>query len=380
MAVANGSAIRTEQPSAPRVLHVIAADVHARVAPMFGALATGLAARGFPSDILTNDRRLPVLFENEPLGVHVVDALRGWRQWRLHGYLRREFEHAPDVVHVWGTAGLSYLSDWTLHGDAALLIHLTAEADVERIMRRGVYANETLLALCGAYRQRLQQRWPGLGDAFEIVGPGLRIPASVEVPSPRGRTLGVIWVGRFDEHCGLEVLIEAVERVVAQGADVQVALIGTGPAVDRVWREIERRGVARCFSLIEDPLVWDRTMAGADVCVVPTAQRDISLAPLVAMAHGRVVVTSRDQPAEWFAEDRTCLQFAPGSAVELAFHLLRASVAHRHVVAVARAAAEHVRARHDIAVVARRIAEIYRTAAGLEPTAAADGGGRDTQA
>ncbi len=364
MAAANGSAIRHEHSSAPRVLHVITADGHARLGPMFRSLVAGLADRGTLVTVLTNDRRLPPLLEKHAVDTHVADALCGWRQWRLHGYLRRAFDPPPDIVHVWGTAGLSYLSDWTLHAGASLLIHLTSQADVDRVLRRGVYANETLLALCGAYRRRLQQRWPGLADAFEVFGPGVRIPPAPQVPSPRGRTLGVIWVGRFDEHHGLDVLIEAVARVAAQRTDVQVALIGTGSAAQRVWQEIERRRVARCFSLVADPLVWDGTIAGADVCVVPAAQRELSLAPLVAMAHGRVVVASRDQHADWFVEDRTYLQFEPRSAVELAFHLQRAAIAHRHVVAVARAGARYAREHHDIEPLLARLATRYRESTG----------------
>ena len=335
---------------------------------MLPDLFVGLAERGIPTRVLTSDHRLPAILEGRPVEVRVADALRGWRQWRLHSYLRRVFERPPDVVHAWGTAGLSYLSDWTLHNNAALVVHLTSQADVERVLRRGVYANETLLALCCAYRDRLARRWPGLGAALDVAPPGVRIPAAPEPPSPRGRTLGVIWVGRFEAASGLDVLIEAVARVASQGTDVQAVLIGTGPDTHAVWQAIERKRVARCFSLIADPLVWNRTITGADACVVPAATTAVSLAPLVAMAHARIVVASRDQEADGFIEDRTCLQFEPGSAVELAFHLQRAAVGHRQVIAVARSAATYAREHYDMTWLLSRLAALYQDLAGRAPS------------
>ena len=113
--------------------------------------------------------------------------------------------------------------------------------------------------------------------------------------------------------------------------------------------------------MIAEPNLWDQAMAGADIYVVPTCQRELSLAPLLAMALGKVVVTSRDQVTDWFIEGETSLQFTPGSAVELAYHITRTADAHPNVLAMARGAAEYVRQHHAVTDLAAELAGLYHT-------------------
>jgi glycosyltransferase involved in cell wall biosynthesis len=115
------------------------------------------------------------------------------------------------------------------------------------------------------------------------------------------------------------------------------------------------------FSLIAEPNLWDQAMAGADILVVPTCQHDLALVPLLAMGLGKVVIASRDQVADWFIEDETSVQFTPGSAVELAYHVARTAASHPNVLAVARGAAQYVRQNHAITRLAAELAGLYYT-------------------
>ena len=170
-----------------------------------------------------------------------------------------------------------------------------------------------------------------------------------------------MWSGSLDKNSGLGVLIEAVARLREKKRDLQVGLIGRGPATRPLWQEIRRRGVQDCFSIIAEPNLWDQAMAGADIFVVPTCQYELSLAPLLAMALGKVVVASRDQVADWFVEDETSLQFTPGSAVELAYHVTRTADAHPNVLALARGASEYVHRHHAVTDLAVELAGLYHT-------------------
>lgn len=346
-------------PSIPHVLHVVGADAFARFGRMFRQLGIALADEGIRVSLLTDDAEAVAELDGTPVDACFFQPMRGWGVWRLHGFLRRRFDPIPSAVHLWGADCLGYLSDWTLHGDADLLIHLTTLDEVERVTRRGLRENETILAGCDEYRAMLCERWPTMTDAFHVMKPALLPPEQARELSVRGRTLGVVWAGAIRKDCGLEVLIEAAARLVSKECDLQIALIGQGPATRRYWREIVRQGVAGCFSMVAEPRVWDQAMRGADVCVVPMSQRDLSLAPLLAMACGRIVIASRDQTAEWFIEDENCLQFTPGSAVELAYHLTRAAVAHPNVLAVARGAAAYAREHHAVTRLAGDLAELY---------------------
>jgi glycosyltransferase involved in cell wall biosynthesis len=327
---------------------------------MFRQLGLALSDEGVRVSLLTDDAEAAAELDGTPVEDYLFPSLAGWGVWRLHGFLRRQFDPPPDAVHLWGTTCLRHLSDWTLGCGAALLIHVMSLRDVERLARRGVRSNEYLIAGCVEYGELLRDRWPTLASSFRVLEPALLPPEEVPGLSVRGKTLGLLWTGRIDEHCRVDVLIEAAAQLRAKGFDLQVALIGAGPATRRIWQEIRRQRVQDCFSLIAKPKLWDQAMAGADVCVVTANQQELALAPLLAMALGKVVVASRDQTADWFIEEETTLQFTPGSAVELAYHMTRTAAGHPNVLAVARAAAKYVQQHHTITHLAAELAELYR--------------------
>jgi glycosyltransferase involved in cell wall biosynthesis len=343
---------------------------------MFRQLGLALSDEGVRISLLTDDAEAAAALDGTPVEDYLFQPLSAWGAWRLHGFLRRQFDPPPDIVHLWGTPCLRTLSAWTLGCGAALLIHLTSLHDVERLKRRGVRSHECLLAACDEYAEVLRERWPTLADSFRVLKPALLPPEKVPGLSVRGKTLGLIWTGRIDKHCGLEVLIEAVARLRKKHCDLHVGLIGRGPATQRIWQEIRRQGVADCISIVAEPNLWDVAMVGADVCVVSTTQHELALAPLLAMALGKVVIASRDQVADWFIEDETSLQFTPGSSVELAYHVTRTAAGHPNVLAVARAAAEYVRQNHAITHLAAALASLYHVmrveARGVASTKAAD--------
>ncbi len=346
-------------PPIPNVLHVAGADAFARFGRMFRQLGLALSDEGVRISLLTDDAEAAAALDGTPVEDCLFQPLSAWGAWRLHGFLRRQFDPPPDVVHLWGMTCLGTLSNWTLGCGAALLIHLTSLHDVERLERRGVRGNEYLVAACDAYVERLRDRFPTLADSFRVLKPALLPPEKVPGLSVRGKTLGLLWTGHIDQHCGLEVVIEATARLRRKDCDLQVALIGRGPATRRIWQEIRRQGVAHCVSIVAEPNLWDVAMEGIDVCIVPTSQHDLALAPLLAMALGKVVIASRDQVADWFIEDETSLQFTPGSAVELAYHVTRTAAGHPNVLAVARAAAEYAHQNHAITQVAGQLARLY---------------------
>jgi glycosyltransferase involved in cell wall biosynthesis len=362
MAVSDAAGANNESTAPiPHVLHVADAGVFARFGRMFRQLGLALSEEGVRVSLLTDDAEAAAELDGTPVADHLFRPFSGWGVWRLHGYLRRQFDPPPDVVHLWSTTSLGFLSDWTLACNATLVIHVTSLSDVERLKRRGVRGNEQLLAACDEYGELLRERWPTLADSVRVFRPALLPPEKVPELAVRGKTLGLLWSGSLDKQCGLEVLIEAVAQLRARKRDLHLGLIGRGPATRAIWQEIRRKGVLDCCSIIGEPNLWDQVTAGAHMVVVPSCQHELSLAPLLAMSLGRVVVASRDQVADWFIEDETSLQFTPGSAAELADHVTRTARAHPNVLAVARGASEYVRRHHAITILAAELAALYHT-------------------
>ena len=230
--MANDSATGAKKetpPVIPHVLHVVDRGVYARFGRMFRQLGIALSDEGIRVSLLTDDAEAAAELDGTPIADRFFRPLRGWGVWRLHGYLRREFDPPPDIVHVWSTTALGFLSEWTLQSGTSLLIHTTSLDDFALLSRRGVRDNEILLAACDEYARQLRKRWPGRADTVRVFKPALLFPEKKTECSATDRTLGILWTGRMDKHSGLDVLIEAAEILLAKQADIQIGLIGRGP-------------------------------------------------------------------------------------------------------------------------------------------------------
>jgi glycosyltransferase involved in cell wall biosynthesis len=117
--------------------------------------------------------------------------------------------------------------------------------------------------------------------------------------------------------------------------------------------------VQACFSIAEEPRLSERLLPEIDACVVPGRQSELTIVPLLAMALGKLVIASREQPGEWFIEDHTCWQFTPGAALELAYLVGRAVERRPRAAEIGRLAAEYVRVHHSIRELVERLVEVY---------------------
>jgi len=107
------------------------------------------------------------------------------------------------------------------------------------------------------------------------------------------------FIGSFYAYEGLALLVEALPRILAQGSDVRVLLVGGGPQAERLAALARERGVAGevlftgrvphdavpAYYDLVDVLVYPRLSMRLTELVTP-------LKPLEAMAQGRLVAAS----------------------------------------------------------------------------------------
>jgi len=252
--------------------------------------------------VVTDDRAVVGDLEGTPIDCRRVMTLRGMRAWTVARQIAR-FER-PLVVHVWGTACWRSLGERALRFGLPVVVHALSMRDVERLAQRhlppGVRVAVASGPLLNAYLER----------AGEHAARAVAIPLAFlmpDAPADELETLpenmmSVVWSGQITAQAGLNTLIDAVAQLREKGHELQLALIGAGPADRHVWEHMRRANVIDCVSLVYDARLWDQSMRGVHVCVVPARQCELSLAPLLAMVYGRVVISSRDQIAEWFVK------------------------------------------------------------------------------
>ncbi len=370
------------------VLHVVERGVAGRWGPMLRQTIWGLAESGVPTSLLTNEAELADGLAGTPVAVHRVAFLSGWRGWRVPGYLRSRFDPPPAIVHLWGTGGLSWVGSWARRAGVQIVAQAMSGRQVMRLVwtrgqvTRVSLARRLLETTLNITPDQINRSETGATEVhrgetsaaqagWHVIPPAVAMPLP-KSPAPRtAGALGVLCLVRYDDERGLRTVLDALLILRDQRRDVQVVVVGSGHGLSQFWRQLRAQDLHGMCVTLDDPRLWEKGVAGADVCLLPSAQRDLWLAPLMAMGMGKLVIASQDQPADWYLEGRTAWLFAPGRADELAGLLARAADEPQKAAETGAAAAQYFHAAHSISGLVGRLLALYRAVA--EGRAAAPG-------
>jgi starch synthase len=115
---------------------------------------------------------------------------------------------------------------------------------------------------------------------------------------PRDARVAMFHGGTLIRYKGLDVLLDAWERICADrpGRDLRLILIGTGPDAEKFSLMLGSkrvRGVTWMNQWVHDQRIIQRHLAAADVFVFPSRGDACPVAVLEAMACGLPIVASR---------------------------------------------------------------------------------------
>ncbi|HEV8481149.1 MAG TPA: glycosyltransferase family 4 protein [Candidatus Eisenbacteria bacterium] len=274
--------------------------------------------------------------EGKPSTVTLRDVI--WAQLHL-GLLPLRLLERPQVALVQATADTGYFRDLALLLECRLsgvpvVLHWHGTPDSEQFpgrsrWRRALFALGTKLSrrviiLSEAYRDFFAGFIP---QGKLVVVPNF-IDGSRFATPPRTTTepVTVLFVGRVGPQKGVDVLLAALSRARAQGADVGAVLVGAAESPE-AWAEVARHalvtsGVVRLTGALADERVQE--YAAADVFCLPTRADSLPLALLEAMAAGLPSVCSSVGAIPWVLEDgRAGVLVPPGDVDALASALAR---------------------------------------------------------
>jgi hypothetical protein len=337
------------------VLHVVSAAVLARWGPMLRKTLWALGESGVAIAVLSDDRDLLASLPEMMEGRH-VEHLGGWRAWPVGGILAH-WSPPPGLVHVWGTAGLGWIEHWATHAGVPVVVHALSLADVERLAHRAPGARRHVVTIAPGLVARGPRGWPT--ENWTVIPPAAALPFNWTPTGVGGRVPGVLCVEAMEQPAEAGVLVDAVAQLRREGRELQAVIIGAGAGQSAVWRHIRAAGVQDCCVIVDEPRLWEKGLPGADICVVPGCERIPSLAPLLAMGLGKLVIAAREQLGDWFIEERTAWQFTPGSGVELAYLLARAIEQPEQAQQTATSAAEYFEEHHAVGAFVERLIDLY---------------------
>jgi glycosyltransferase involved in cell wall biosynthesis len=118
---------------------------------------------------------------------------------------------------------------------------------------------------------------------------------TVESVSSASRPTDIAVVGRLMEHKRVDMLLDAIAKLHADGFPVTCRIIGDGPERDALHKQAESLGIAESVAFLHD--ISDQkdvysTLKAARVCVFPSAREGFGVGVVEALACGVPVITT----------------------------------------------------------------------------------------
>jgi glycosyltransferase involved in cell wall biosynthesis len=189
----------------------------------------------------------------------------------------------PFVVtwhEVWGRAYWREYLGWA--GIAAWLVEALAMRLPDHIIAASPQTAQRLLA--------------SLGDrcAITVAPNGIDLDAVARVHPNADRT-DLVVVGRLMPHKRVDMLLEAVALLRAEGQDVTCQVIGTGPEQESLHNRARELGLSNVVDFRHKVSAQQdlfSLLKAARACVFPTAREGFGIAILEALACGVTVITT----------------------------------------------------------------------------------------
>lgn len=341
------------------------------------SLATSLRKLGHEAIVYGPDSRRGSLEAGEigvggAIGIHFGGTVSGMG---LNPLLDRKVRKILDserfdIVHI--HEPLTPILPWLFLGNAKApkvgTFHVHREeghsvyAAFSWYLKRWAKRLDYRIAVSEAARQTVAQYFPGDYDMLPNGVDVARYRDPAEPPALEKGYRNIVFVGRLEGRKGLEYLIRAMPRVLAEVADVRLIVVGDGPE-RKTCEELAEEVCPGAVSFVG--AVGDDAKAGylqaADVfCSPATHGESFGIVLLEAMASGRAIVASAIEGyAGLLVADDAGLLVPPRDPEALAsalVHLLRDETARRQLGEKAAAAA----LKYDWLSIAGRIEEIYR--------------------
>ncbi|MBO9661985.1 glycosyltransferase [Dokdonella sp.] len=232
---------------------------------------------------------------------------------------------------------------------------------------------KSLLRRASAYQvisRRIGREAVARGLPAELV---VHLPNAVDVerfraehaPRPPQAPLRVVYVGRLQQHKGLDTLLRGWQRAFPQAGAAELELVGKGEDEPKLRALADQLGIAAQLSFVGHRDDVEQALAGADVAVLPSIIEGLSNSLLEFMASGLPVIASEVSGSEDFiATRRNGWLFPVGDVEALASALREAqSMPPDALCALGRQGRADVARRAGIDGVVARLLALYRGAA-----------------
>jgi len=281
-------------------------------------------------DVLTSAPKPGVVIEqfSENITIHKVGIhkkhLHFWRkieviEWLLRAkprYRRLLRENQYDLAHAF----FGFPTGWLCYRTANKLPYIISlrgsdvpgrharlqlEYKILAPAFRGIWRNAAVLVACSeGLKDRALRFLPSV--SIDVIPNGVEIDRFYPAQSGEAATtLRLLTVGRLSATKRIEMLIDAVEILQADGVDLHLTVAGGGQLEPQLKETVSRRNLGEIIRIAGriDPENMPEVYRESDIFVSATVQEGMSNAMLEAMASGLAIITTRCEGVEELITD-----------------------------------------------------------------------------
>ena len=303
------------------------------------------------------ERPLPVHLAYLAEACRIEPWLRAARIQHVHAHFGTNSAEVAMLVHALGGPRWSF----TVHGptefDKAQFIGLP-----EKIRRCAFVVAISSFGRSQLYRFVEHQHWPKV----QVVHCGLE-PAFLSAPvSPPPAVRRLVCVGRICEQKGQLLLIEAAQRLAAQGADFELVLVGDGEMrgdIETLIKRYKLQAKVRITGRISSEQLQNEILA-ARALVLPSFAEGLPMVIMEAMALRRPIISTFVAGIPELVRPGEHGWLVPAGDVEALVRAMRDCLdAPADTLArMGEAAQKRVLARHNVDMQAAQLAELFQAA------------------
>ena len=348
-----------------KVLHVTPyfepAHVYGGPVTYLGNLCRGLAALGAEVTVYTTSANGNRELESSDLATSMIEGV-DVRHYPRARYLKSRFHsrslgiacsqhlHDFDIVHIstiWTypsniAARISYASQVpyivTMHG--MLMSYALQHGRLKKRIYMELFEKNNLrnasILHCTSKTEESALRYAGVENRSRVVPCGVDVGKFLNMPAQGSFRNSielelndrlVLHLGRLHQIKGIDILLDAFERVSVEYADVHLVLAGSDEQNmgQRIKNWASARGLAGRVHLT-GPLTEShklRALADAEVVVMPSYSENFGMSAAEAMAAGvPVLVSSQAGISEWVSDFQAGIVTEPDS-ISIAQHLIQ---------------------------------------------------------
>ncbi|HUT31342.1 MAG TPA: glycosyltransferase family 4 protein [Sedimentisphaerales bacterium] len=219
-----------------------------------------------------------------------------------------------------------------------------------------------IMAPVGSIAAELRRLYPRFADRIVQVNVGTFVEDSSGCFWEPGGLVSIVTARALNSAHDFESLFKAVKRLVLDGYEFLLVVMGDGPAESQVRKMLRSLGLLWIVTLVPMMEPWRAVLAAGDIYVQPQPSRAFDPLLLEAMSVGTAVAACRGGVDDLIIDGQTGVVFDPNDELSIYASLQRLFERPEFARQLARGAQQYVRENHSVSKMVSDILQVYHDA------------------